>query len=153
MKSMTVAIMAALCSVFLLVSFHEAQSADYSVTISNDIYKTNNNMGNTCNPVTLIYWSSGIGKKTQLSNALGISKQTLTITGAGSCSSLDLTVTCHYFQTNYYHKGQKSEESWGRWVDESKTQSFTCCHTASIGVALNNLGGNVTNQLLNITCQ
>jgi hypothetical protein len=153
MKSMTVVKVVVLCCIFLLVSFHEARAGDYSVAFTNDIKKTTNEAGSSCSSISINYWSGTNGKKVQSSSTLGAySPQTLTIKNAGACSSLDITATCHYWQTSYTNYGKMSQYSSSYWVYETKTQSFGCCHNATIGLALTRQGdGAVT--LLNITCQ
>lgn len=143
----------AICGVFLPGLFQQALAADYSVTVSNTIRRTTNEVGSSCNPLYLTYWAGGNGTRAQASNTLGVySPQTVTIKNAGSCSSLEITATCHYFQTSYTNKGKLSETSWGHWVDETKTQSIPCgCHAASVGLALVQQGS-VTNTVMAITC-
>ena len=154
MKSLKVVKIAALCGMFLLISFHEAQSADYSLQVVNEMYKGNNDVGNTCNPVTLAYWgTNGSGSRVSLPSGLGYRSQTLTVNNAGSCSSMDLTIKCHYLKTNYVNKGRASETSYSSWVDEDKSQSLACgCHGVVVGLQLVTQGSS-SYQALKITCQ
>lgn len=143
------------CSVFFLLSSHEALAADYSVTATNNIYKIYKgaNPGSPCQLVRLEYWSGGNGSRAELPSALGMyTPQTLTVKNVHSCSSLELTATCHYFQTSYTHYGQLSQTSWSQWVDETKTQTIPCgCHAVSIELELADQG-TVKNTVLKIVC-
>ena len=153
MKRMVAATAMAICGIFLLVSIHEASAADYSVKVSNTIRNTTNEVASVCNPVYLSYWAGATGTRAQASDTLGaFNPQTLTVRNTGACSSMEITATCHYFQTSYTNKGKLSETSWGHWVDETKTQSIPCgCHAASVGLALVQQGS-VANTVMAITC-
>jgi hypothetical protein len=147
------AAMTGVCGVLLFCWALGASAGDYSVTLNNKIFQTTNETGSSCNPVSLTYWSGGTGSKAQTSRPLSAnSPQTLTIRNAGSCSSLEITATCHYFQTVFTNKGRPSQTAYSHWVDDTKTQGFSCCHTVDIGIA-ESTAGNVTYQVLGITCR
>lgn len=124
----------AICGVFMLSSLHTAWPGDYSVSVRNNVHKLLNDPPATCSPISLTYWSGSDGAKAQSSETLYYTTpMTLTIKNAGSCSSMDLTVRCHYFQTIFNYYGSS-----GSWVDETKTQSIPCGnHAASIVLTRN----------------
>jgi hypothetical protein len=143
-------VIAGFCLFFLS---QESWSADYSVTAANNIYQTTNETGSSCSSVILNYWSGSSGSRTQSSGTLsGRSSQTLTIRNAGSCSSIDISASCHYFGTAYTNYGKLSQTALSRWTDETKTQSLSCCHNVSIGLKVVTAGSNA-NTLLDIKCQ
>lgn len=133
----------AISGVFVLFSLHTAWSGDYSVSVNNSVHKLRNDPPATCTPISLTYWSGSNGAKAQSSETLYYTTpKTLTIKNAGPCSSMDLTVTCRYFQTIFDNYGSS-----GGWVTETKSQSIPCGnHSASIVLTRN---GSLT--LLGIT--
>ena len=131
----------------------EAWSGSFSVTATNNIYKISNNSANPCSPVILNYWSGGNVSKAQLPNPLNsYSPQILTVSNVGSCSSIDITASCHFFATQYTNYGKMSQTGWSRWVDETKTQSLSCCTNVSIGAKVAVSGMNA-DTVLEIKCQ
>jgi hypothetical protein len=122
-----------ICSFFLLVLLNPAFAGDYSVTIANKLPS-----GATCNQVRLTYWSGGNGSQANSSSPLrGYSPQTLTIKSASSCSSVELQVSCRYFQTTYTNYGRLSQTAWSQWVNETKVQNIACGnHDASVDLVL-----------------
>ena len=153
MKRLKVGKIAVLCGMLLLVSFQEARSADYSLTVGNEIYKTNNNSHSPCDPVTFEFWATD-GSGSRNSGSLYGSVTSLTIKNAKGCSSMSLYAKCHYYRTSYTNYGRMSQVGQSMWVDEEKTQSLACgCHKAVVGLQVNNLGNGVASQALSITCQ
>jgi hypothetical protein len=137
-------LLALLVGCLLLFVASQAMAGDYTLSVVNNIHKTNNNYGSPCNSVKLDYWVGGTGQRAVLSGELA-SGQTgqLKVYSAGVCSSMELYAACHYFKDGFMSS---------TWVDEEKTQSISCgCKQAQIGLKETNYGIN-TVQELNITC-
>lgn len=137
-------LLALLFGCVLLLVASQAMAGDYTLPVVNNIHKTNNNMGSPCNSVKLDYWVGGSGKRAVLSGALN-SGQTgqLTVQSVGTCSSMELYASCHYFKDGFLSS---------TWVDEEKTQAISCgCKQAQIGLKETSYGINKV-QELDITC-
>ncbi len=124
-------------------------AGDYSVKIANNL--TNSA---TCNQVRLLYWSGGTGSQANSSSPLRAhSPQTLTIKNANPCSSVELQVSCRYFQTTYSNYGSLRQTAWSQWVEETTTQKIACGkHGANVDLALAD-HGNVKITVLDIKAQ
>ncbi len=124
-------------------------AGDYSVKIANNL--TNSA---TCNQVRLLYWSGGTGSQANSSSPLRAhSPQTLTIKNANPCSSVELQVSCRYFQTTYSNYGSSRQTGWSGWMDRTTTQKIACGkHSAIIDLALTDYG-NVQITVLDIKAQ
>lgn len=132
----------------LFLSIPTASMAENSFTLSNKLFKMEHGLYGTCQSVKVTCWSNdGNGfRKTLPRPLIWSSPQSLTL--AGSCDSLDVTVTCHYFKST-----RASGIGHMAWVDESKTQ--TCpggSHGAEIGTTEVRSGSSVYDTL-KITCQ
>lgn len=145
------------CALFLLLAASAARAdKSYSVTLYNGLVEATGNGGCTCQPVSATCWTQdGSGAKLQTRNPLnGYTPQTLTFKltdKQGTCTSIDVTATCHYFQTTWTNKGRASQTSHSSWADETTTASLGC--QAVQIIITEGTSGNTTYQRLATVCR